>query len=333
MTDLKRLSLDEVTALAIAALKASGADDENAAPIARCMWRAERDGAKSHGLFRAPGYCGAIRSGKANGRSRPRITASEGAVIRMDADRGFAPVAHETGLPALAERAKSEGVAALAIRRCLHFAALWPEIETLTDQGLAAMAFTSSPPYMHMAGGRRRVFGTNPMAFGFPRPGKAPMIFDQASSLTARGEVMIAARDGHQAPPGAGIGPDGAPTTDPHAILEGAQSPFGGYKGAAIALMVDLLAGPLIGELTSLEVEAEDDGAGPALGGELILAFSPEKLGGADAVAHGERLFAALLAEDGVRLPGGKRAAIRPTTPETGIEIPTALYEEIRGLA
>ncbi|MEM7522297.1 MAG: Ldh family oxidoreductase, partial [Pseudomonadota bacterium] len=243
---------------------------------------------------------------------------------------GFAPTAHALGLPALAETAKAQGLGALAIRRCLHYAALWPEVETLTDQGLAAMAFTSSPPYVHAAGGVRRVFGTNPMAFGWPRPGQPPMIFDQASSLTARGEVMIAKRDGHAAPEGAGIGPDGAPTTDPAAILDGAQSPFGGYKGAAIALMVDLLAGPLIGELTSLEIAAADDGAGPALGGQLIIAFDPARLGGADALAHGERLFQDLLSEDGVRLPGARRAAVRPTTPGDGVEIPTSLYDQIK---
>ena len=216
--------------------------------------------------------------------------------------------------------------------RCLHYAALWPEIEDLTNEGLAAMAFTSSPPYVHMAGGKRRVFGTNPMAFGWPRSGQAPMIFDQASSVTARGEILIAKRDGHVAPDGAGIGPDGAPTTDPAAILEGAQSPFGGYKGAAIALMVDLMAGPMIGELTSLEIAEADDGAGPALGGQLVLAFDPARLGGADAAAQGERLFQALLEEDGVRLPGMRRASVRPTTPKEGVEIPTSLFEQIKGL-
>ena len=327
-----RLTLDEVMELAVACLSANGADEANANAIARCMWRAERDGAKSHGLFRTAGYVSAFRSGKANGAAEPKITARDGAVVRMDCDRGFAPTAHASGLPALAETAKELGMGALAMKRVLHYAALWPEVEDLTDQGLAAMAFTSSPPYVHMAGGKRRVFGTNPMAFGFPRPGGAPMIFDQASSVTARGEIMIAKRDGHAAPDGAGIGPDGAATTDPAAILEGAQSPFGGYKGAAIALMVDLLAGPMIGELTSLEIAEADDGAGPALGGQLIIAFDPERLGGAGAAAHGESLFEALLAEDGVRLPGMRRAAVRPTTPTDGVEIPTSLYEQIKGL-
>lgn len=328
-----RLTLDDVKDLAVAALTAAGADADNADAIATCMQRAERDGAKSHGLFRTAGYVSAIRSGKANGRSQPRITARDGAVVRMDGDRGFAPVAHGAGLPALADVAKELGLGALAIRRCLHYAALWPEVEVLTDHGLAAMAFTASPPYVHMAGGKRRVFGTNPMAFGWPRPGKPPMIFDQASSVTARGEVMIAKRDGHPAPDGAGIGPDGVPTTDPAKILDGAQSPFGGYKGAAIALMVDLLAGPMIGELTSLEIAEEDDGAGPALGGQLIIAFDPARLGGAEALANGERLFAELTSEPGVRLPGDRRAAVRPTTPSAGVEIPTSLYDDIRRMA
>ncbi len=331
MTDI-RLSLDEVMDLALRALRASGADEVNAAPVARNIWRAERDGAKSHGLFRLPGYCGGLKSGKANGRARPRILSEEGSVIRLDADEAYYPVAHAVGLPALAALAKRQGLAALACRRGFHLAALWPEVETLCDAGLAAMAFTSTPPFVHNIGGTRKVFGTNPMAFGWPRPGRPPMIFDQAASVTARGEVQLALRDGRLAPEGAGIGPDGEPTRDPQAILDGAQSPFGGHKGAALALMVDLLAGPLIGEVTSLETGRQGDGKLPALGGQLILAFAPERLGGAGALDHGERLFAELMEDPGVRLPGDRRAAMRPLTPETGVTIPEALHKEILSL-
>src|SRR5690606_13009975 len=114
-------------------------------------------------------------------------------------------------------------------------------------------AFTSSSPYVAPAGGKRPFFGTNPMSFSWPRRNRPPMVFDQASSMMARGEIQIAARDGHEVPPGAGIDAEGRATTDPRAILEGAQLAFGGYKGASIALMIDLLAGPLIGEVTSIE--------------------------------------------------------------------------------
>ncbi|MGB0508301.1 MAG: Ldh family oxidoreductase [Pikeienuella sp.] len=327
------LKLDDAYDLTFECMMANGADERNASAIAKTIWRAERDGAESHGLFRVPGYVQCFRLGKANTKANPVISSQQNGILRLSADKGFSPLAHEVGLEPLAAAAKEFGMATLGISSIFHFAALWPEVETLTDQGLVGMAFTSSPPYVAAAGGKRKVFGTNPMAFGWPRgEGKAPMIFDQASSHSARGEVMIMARDGHDAPDGAGIDKDGVPTNDPAAILEGAQLPFGGYKGSGIALMVELLAGPLIGEMTSLEIGEQDVGGGPALGGQLILAFDPARLGGTDAAARGDGLFKELESEEGVRLPGTRRIVNRGRTPTEGISLPTSLYETIKGL-
>ena len=151
------------------------------------------------------------------------------------------------------------------------------------------------------------------MAFAWPRPDGRAMVWDQASAATARGELQIMKRDGHTAPDGAGIDSNGNPTNDPAAILEGAQLPFGGYKGAAIALMVDLMCGPLIGEVSSWEAGQQDNkDGGPATGGELILAFDPTKFGGDDALKRSERLFASLLGLDGTRLPGDRRVITHP---------------------
>ena len=328
-----RLSLDETHALAAAALIVNGCDQRNADAAARNMTAAERDGCKSHGLFRVPGYVKSLRAGKINGRADPVATRLGPCVVQVEADRGMAPLAIETGRAPLIEAARENGMAACAIRRAHHYAALWPETEVLAEQGLVAMAFVNSPPYMAPAGGTRKFFGTNPMAFAYPRAGGGAMVWDQASSMMARGEIQVAMRDGHPIPEGAGIDADGKPTTDPAAILEGAQLPFGGYKGGAIALMVDLMCGPLIGEVSSVEAGADDNGdGGPATGGELILAFDPAKFGGDDAIARGERLFAAMLEQDGVRLPGQRRLKAREQTPTEGIEIPTSLHETIQSL-
>lgn len=327
-----KLSLDEVDALARAAFRKVGCDEANASALTRTVWRAERDGAKSHGLFRVPALVAALASGKANKTATPKITKRAGVVLQVDGDQGYAPTSHDVGLPELIEVAKTHGMAGLAIRDVFHFAALWPEVETICDAGLVGYAMTASPPYMAMPGGKRRVFGTNPIAWGWPRNDGAPVIYDMATAHSARGEVMMAARDGHDVPLGAGIDADGNPTTDPAKILEGAQLPFGGYKGAALALMVDLMAGPMIGEKTSLGIEAADDGVGPALGGQTIFAFNPEMFGGADAMVGGEALFADLKSDPGVRLPGDRRAAVRPTTPTDGVEIPASLHEAIQGL-
>jgi LDH2 family malate/lactate/ureidoglycolate dehydrogenase len=159
------------------------------------------------------------------------------------------------------------------------------------------------------------------------------MAFDQASAAMARGEIQIALRDGKQVPDGVGIDTQGNPTTEPQAILDGAQLPFGGYKGGSIALMIDLLAGPLIGEVCSFEAGEQDNGdGGAATGGELVMVLDPARFGGENAIDHGELLFKRMLTQEGVRLPGDRRLIARAETPEAGIEVPRSLHKTIEAL-
>lgn len=331
--DKVAMTLDECRELAVEVLARHGCDAPNARAIAATITDAERDRAHSHGLFRLPGYVTSLLNGKVNGRAAPTVERLAPSVVRVHGDRGFTPLALETGRAPLAEAARETGMAALAITRTHHFAALWPETQALAEMGFVAFAFTSSPPYLAASGGRGKFFGTNPMSFAWPRRDRPPMAFDQASAAMARGEIQIALRDGKQVPDGVGIDARGNPTNDPQAILDGAQLPFGGYKGGSIAMMVDLLAGPLIGEVCSFEAGEQDNGdGGAATGGELVLALDPARFGGEDAVDHGERLFARMLAQEGVRLPGDRRLIARRETPEAGIEVPAVLHEKIEAL-
>jgi delta1-piperideine-2-carboxylate reductase len=332
MTDVT-MTLDEARNLAARCLLANGCDEANAQAVARNMGLAERDMCSSHGLFRLPWHVHSLKIGKANGRAKPRVEHVAPAVIKVHGDRGFAPVGHEVGQAPLIEAARKNGIAAMAYVDMYHIAALWPETEALAETGLVAFAFTASLPYVAPLGGRKPLFGTNPMAFAWPRRGRPPLVFDQASAAMARGEIMIAARDKRQLPEGAGIDSAGRQTRDPDAVLKGAQLPFGGYKGASLALMIELLAGPLIGDFLSIEAEEDDAGAGAGPhGGELILALDPARFrpdGGH--LDHAEKLFAAL-ADEQVRLPGDRRARNRILTQQNGITIPKSLHESILGL-
>ncbi|MEP3113026.1 Ldh family oxidoreductase [Nisaea sp.] len=330
-----KMSLEEAHALAVRCLMQHGADEENARAVADIVTAAERDLCHSHGLFRIPGYVASLKSGKVNGKARPAVSDLAPSVVQVAGDGGFAPLALEVGRAALVERAKSNGIAALALNDIYHFAALWPETEALAEQGLAAFAFTAAFPYVVAPGGRTPIFGTNPMAFAWPRPGKHPMVFDQASSTMARGEIMIAARDGHSVPYGAGIDRNGKDTTDPKAILDGgAQLAFGGYKGAALAMMVELLVGALIGDKLSFEAKAADNGdGGPPVGGELIIALDPARFGdGAGFAAHADLLFERMLSDDGVRLPGDRRRKAREETARDGIHVQESLSRTLQEL-
>ncbi len=327
------MTVSEIRTLATDTLLANGCDQPNADAIAENMAKAERAGSPSHGLFRLAGHVTNLRNGRANGKAAPELEGVSPAALRVNGDGGFAPLAHKVGLGPLAGLTREMGVGVLALTRTLHYAALWPETCVLAEQGLAAIAMTSSPPFVAPAGGTKPFFGTNPMAFAWPRDGAAPMVWDQAASVTARGEIMMHKMHGEPAPEGAGIDADGKPTTDPDAILAGAQLPFGGYKGNSIALMIDLMAGPLIGEVCSFEAGPPNNTlGGPSLGGEIIIAFDPSRLGGSDAVAHGERLFQELLAQGGTRIPGGRRDAVRAKADRDGVEVADETLAKISAL-
>ena len=328
------LSLESAHGLSMRCLLHNGCDEANARAASDRMVQAERDRCHSHGLFRLPWYAGGVKSGRANGKAKPTVEQLAPAVIRVDGDGGFAPLGQQVGHQPLVDCARKNGIAALALNNMYHIAAMWPEVEHLAEEGLCAFAFTASYPYVAPAGGKKPLFGTNPMGFAWPRPDGPPLVFDQASSAMARGEIQIAAREGHSVPQTAGIGPHGETTTDPNVVLEGAQLGFGGYKGASLAMMVELLAGPLIGDLLSFESLEDDNGkGGPPRGGELVLALNPASFGDPDGfMTHGEKLFAAMLEQDGVRLPGARRFANRSQTPDTGIEIPQSLYDTIQDL-
>ena len=176
MTDLARLTLDQVHALTLQVLHAHGVSADQALAIANTITAAERDDCKSHGLFRLPGYVSSVRSGKVTPDAVPQLHDLAPAIVQVDGQNGFAPLALRLGCMPLAEKARRHGIAALAVTRIYHFAALWPEVETLASQGLVALACTAAMSYVAPAGGSKPLYGTNPMAFAWPRVGHLSLI-------------------------------------------------------------------------------------------------------------------------------------------------------------
>ncbi|HRK24553.1 MAG TPA: Ldh family oxidoreductase [Beijerinckiaceae bacterium] len=331
------MTVAEAEAFAINILSANGLVEHQAGPIARAMALAEAAEVRSHGLYRLIGYVGSIRSGRVNPSARPQLQTIAGSFLRVDGDNGFAPAAHGIGAPALIEAARTNGIAALALTNCYHFSALWHDLDPLVNAGLACWAFTLGQCIVAPHGGTRRLMGTNPIAFGWPREGEDPFLFDFATSVVARGEIELMRRAGKDLPEGWGLDAAGMPTRDPQAALAGALLPFGGYKGSALSMMVELLAGPLIGEPTSLEAAALDNGdGGPPLGGELLIAMSPDLFNRGlanDWRQQAEMFFAEARKQPGLRLPSDRRHGALRHNAEAGIRISKALLEELTNLA
>jgi delta1-piperideine-2-carboxylate reductase len=325
------LSLEEIGDLARRAFAQNGCDAANTEALVNTVVTAERDGSLSHGLFRVPGYVQSLRSGKVNGKANPEVGHKTPAIVTVDGDNGFAPLAIERGVPALARAARQLGIAVMTITRTYHFAALWPETEAIAAHDLIGLACVCYTPFVAPAGGNKALFGTNPISFSWPRPGRPPMVIDMATSAMALGEVQIRAREGRPVPLGTGLDRHGKLTTDPNEIVKGMLLPFGGYKGSAIALMVELLAAGAVGERFSFEAaEADNKDGGPPRGGEFLLAISPELLAGPDWVEHCESFFQRFEAIEGARLPGSRRHKNRTSTAPRSIN--ADLVANIRSL-
>ena len=303
------LTLDEIFDLSKKTLLANGCDAETASILSDLIMKAERDGSLSHGLFRLPAYVSGLKSGKINGKGKPEIKIISPSVIRVLGNNCLAPVVLNKGVPELIKAAKENGIAVLAITNSHHMAAMWPETEMIAEQGLVAFACTSYKPLVAPAGAKKALFGTNPISFAWPRPGKTPVVYDMATASMAMGEVQVAKREGHKVPLGTGLNKEGKETTDPGEIADGGVLlPFGGYKGSGIAMMVELLAGALVGDNFSYETAAKDNkDGGPPSGGEFILAISPDKLSGNDWNKHSNEFFEKMKSMEGVRLPGERR--------------------------
>lgn len=331
-TDEIMLTEAEVHQLALDFLRYHGLSLVQATAMAAMLAKAQRDGSASHGLQRLPGTLDTMAHPAFNRDAVPQVSRVTPAVIRVDAGFGFAAPASAAGLPALIEAARALGIAMLAVNNGFHSTALWPVVEDIAEAGLVGLSMNPTHDWVAPAGGTRPVLGTNPLAFAWPRPGKPPYVFDFATTAASRADIALYRQAGKPVPEGWGLDGEGRATTDPAAVLAGAMLPFGGHKGSALATMIELLSGPLIGDRTSRLSAAFDEGhhAAPCHG-ELILALDPALLAGPKDRDAGEAMLDAISGQ-GARLPGAHRHARRAQTRKGGIPVPRALHQRIRSL-
>lgn len=335
MSETPHLSLAEAEALAARALRASGANAEMATLTALALVAAEAEGQGGHGLSRVAMYAGFLREGRADGAAIPVIAAERGGAALVDAGNGLAYPALSLAETEAARRARDHGVAFVAITNSHHAGAMALPVRRLARQGLVALAFTNSPYAMPVPGGRRPLLGTNPVAAAFPRRNAPPMVVDLALSEVARGKIMLAAKEGRPIPEGWALDSEGRPTTDPKAALDGAMLAMGGTKGAALALVVEILCVALGGAAFGFEADSffAPSPNAPRLG-HAILAIDPGALAGNDAfLDRMEALVAAMLGDEGVRLPGARRDGLTDNATKSGIPISKQIHDQLRGLA
>lgn len=329
---MSRIAADTLTGLATRALCAADTAPENARIVAEALVAADLDGLSSHGVSRLPAYADQAKSGKVDGRAVPDVQRVSASAVRVDARTGFAFPALRMGLDAAVECARETGVAAVAVGNSHHFGVAGHHAERVADAGLVALGFGNSPAAIAPWGGARGLFGTNPIAFAAPRRAQPPLVVDLSLSKVARGKVMIARQRGESIPDDWAFDAEGRPTTDPAAVLAGGtMAPLGDAKGAALALVVEILAAALTGAHFGFEASSFFTAEGPAPRvGQFFLIMDPTRLAGDDFFARLEVLLDAITSQSGTRLPGARRLALREQHRREGLAIPAALLEDLR---
>ena len=337
-------------------LGAAGVGAEDATLVADCLLDADARGVASHGLVRLPSYLGQIAAGEIDPAARPVLHGDDGPVARVDAARSLGAVSSTLAMRAAIERAGRFGVGVVSVRDGRHFgaAAFYTQMAAAAD--LIGLTMTSTPGVMAPAGAADPVLGNNPISVAAPAgPGRPPFVLDMAQTAVARGRIKLAEDAGETIPAGWALDADGRPTTDPAAALDGALLPFGGYKGSALSMAVEVLTAITSGSALSFEIvntgltgrAAPGDGAAHGAGA-LHVALDPRRLGAdADFSARVATLGEAVLgarpapegsppqvpgwveaqraqraARDGVPVLPGTLAALARAAADLGVELP-----------
>jgi (2R)-3-sulfolactate dehydrogenase (NADP+) len=327
------LTLAAAETLVFETLMRNRVSETNARSVTMALVAAEAAGQGGHGLRRVEAYSAQAKAGKVDGFAVPLLTRPFPAVVQVDACHGYAYPAIDLADSHGCGYRKAAGHCLASFSRSHHAGVLGLTVERFAEMGLVALMVANAPASMAAWGGRKPVFGTNPIAFAAPLPGADPIVIDLALSRVARGKVMAAKQKGTPIPDNWAFGRDGEPTTDAVEALAGTMMPSGEAKGAALAMMVEILAGALTGANFSFEASSlfDDKGVSPALG-HMLVVINPEASGGASVAERMGRLADEISSDPGVRLPGRRGQNARRHAIENGIEVEDEVIAAIQSL-
>jgi (2R)-3-sulfolactate dehydrogenase (NADP+) len=332
---MTKLTIAQARKLVFAALTGAGTAPANAGYFTDAIVDTEMSGLAGHGFYWLEYYCQHVKSGKVDGKVRPKVKMLSPVAIDVDARRGFAHPAIEAGFAKLVPAAKKFGVATMIVKGSYNAATLGYHTGNLAKQGLLAIGFTNSVPAIAPVGGATPVIGTNPMSFAVPgAKGKIAFLIDQSSSATAWTNVKTAADQGRSIPLGWALDVNGQPTDDPLKGLAGSMAPSGGYKGFGQGLMVEVMCAALAQSLRGPQMGSFVENDGKPIGcGQAFIAVDPAKFGAAHFHRQVKALEKSIVSQKGARMPNSRREGNIKAAKTAGVMIDAILLERLRAFA
>jgi LDH2 family malate/lactate/ureidoglycolate dehydrogenase len=305
-----------------------GVPQDHAAEAASMLVRSELRGYKTHGMTRLASYVARLQANEFNPRPTMTYRALPGGIV-LQADGAMGQIAGPYAVRLALDALKTPASVLVVMQSCGHLGALGIHTLLAAEGGAFSMMGQHTPPALAMEGFRGPAIGHNPIAFGCPLSGQAPIVFDVACSVAARGHVLLAAREGKPIPEGWALDAQGRPTTDAQHALEGSLMPMSGHKGIGIAMMVECLAGALAASAASLAAPRSE-----AMQDAFLWLVRPEAYAGREAFDEYMRQWTQIYvsASPDARLPGMRGDAIEREAREHGMTLPAAIAQELGAL-
>lgn len=318
------------------ALVRAGAVPEDAAVQAATLLEGDLRGHPSHGIRRLPVLAGRVRRGLVRSPAAVRHEWVSPSFLRVHGDRGFGPVVAGGAVDAAAERAAETGVVVVGVRDANHLGMLAPYVERLADRGCVGIALSTSEALVHPWRSARALVGTNPIGVAVPTS-REPLVLDMSTAAVSMGKVLDHAARGIPLPEGWAVDAAGHPTTDAVAASSGAISPFGGPKGYALGIAVELLVATLSGTALGTGVRGTLDVEHECTKGDVFVAVSLDRLGLRSVLPLVDAYLAEVRhsAADGspVDVPGDRALRVRRENERAGVPVDAGSWRTALELA
>lgn len=318
----------------VRALRVAGVPANEAATQAEVLLEGDLRGHPSHGVRRLPMLLQRIQNGVARPGVKPDLEWATRSVVRINGRGGLGAVVSRIAIEVIGDRAGETGIAMACVSQANHVGMLAPYLESLAERDLIGIGLSTSEALVHPWGGSQALVGTNPIGIATPsgRDGES-VVLDMSTAAVSRGKILDHGERGLPIPKGWAVDDAGEATTDPHAAH--AISPFGGPKGFALGLLIELLVSRLTGTSLGTNVLGTLDATEPVTKGDVFIAVSPERLGlteqSAVITAYLDQLRASsAVTETPVLIPGDRARATRQKHLREGISVSTAIWQQVQ---
>ncbi len=321
---------DNEIALVKEILKKLGASEEDSEFVAEATIDADLKGFTSHGLGRFPQYLISIEAGTINLKEDIVIEKETPAIALINGNSGFGQAVSYKAMQLAIKKAKEVGIGCVGVHNTNHFGVTGFYSDLALRENCIGLVLANTDPAIAPLGGKEPLIGTNPIALGIPS--ETYITVDMATSVTARGKIIESKRKGLDLPDGWALDKDGNPTNDPEAALEGSILPFGGFKGYALAALIEILTGPLVQAGYGHGVTGTASPTKDCTKGDLYVVIDPSKFGDfGEFVEHTEDFVSQIRATgETVAIPGDLEVKRIADAEANGIAIDEKLYEQLK---